>query len=78
MKDLVWELFLMVRELMPASEAATRRQQEWAARFHELEVVAERVQVVDTADHDDDDDNEPAADPHEHGVPARPRTRKKR
>jgi hypothetical protein len=60
MKDLVWELFLMVRELMPASEVATRRQQEWAARFHELEVVAERHEPVDVADHDegdgDDDD----------------------
>ena len=56
MKDLLWELFLFVRELMPPTEANTKRQQEWAARFHELEVAAERHQVVETADHDDDDD----------------------
>jgi hypothetical protein len=56
MKDLVWELFLMVRELMPASESATRRQQEWAARFHELEVAADRHEAVDVADHDEDED----------------------
>jgi hypothetical protein len=44
MKDLLWELFLMVRELEnrvgepgPTPEH-TRRQSEWAARFHELEV----------------------------------------
>jgi hypothetical protein len=78
MKDLVWELFLMVRELMPASEANFRRQQEWAARFHELEAVADRAQAVDTADHNDDDDDDDE-DPHEHGVPVRARgTRKKR
>jgi hypothetical protein len=74
MKDLVWELFLFVRELMPASETATRRQQEWAARFHELEVVAERVQVVDTADHDEEEPE----DPHEHGAPARPKSAKRK
>jgi len=78
MKDLVWELFLFVRELMPPSEANSRRQQEWAARFHELEVLADdRHEVVNTADHDDD---EPDEDPHEHGVPHRSRVpaRKKR
>ena len=77
MKDLVWELFLFVRELMPPSEANSKRQQEWAARFHELEVLADRHEPVDVADHDDDEPNE---DPHEHGVPHRSRVpaRKKR
>jgi hypothetical protein len=74
MKDLVWELFLMVRELMPASETNSRRQQEWAARFHELEVVAERAEPVDTADHDEavEDVEEPDDDtPHVRAAPKR-------
>ena len=77
MKDLLWELFLMVRELEPPTADHTRRQQEWAARFHELEVLADRHEPVDVADHDDDEPNE---DPHEHGVPHRSRVpaRKKR
>ena len=69
MKDLVGELFLMVRELMPASEGATRRQQEWAARFHELEVAAERHEPVDVADHDDDDADDDL--PHVRAAPKR-------
>jgi hypothetical protein len=59
MKDLLWELFLMVRDLAnrtgepgPTAESV-KRQQEWAARFHELE-VENRAQPVDTADHDDE------------------------
>jgi len=81
LKDLVWDLFLKVRELMPASELSTRWQQDWAAGFHGLDVAEERHQAVDTADHDDDE--EPAEgkeDPHEHGSPVRVRTgtRKKR
>jgi len=83
MKDLVWELFLFVRELMPPSEANSKRQQEWAARFHELEVLADRHEVVNTADHDEmieDEAPRPDEDPHEHGVPHRSRVpaRKKR
>ena len=80
LKDLLWELADRVRVLEnrePTAELA-RRQHDWAARFHELEVEAERHQPVDVADHNADDDDEPAADPHEHGVPVRPRTRKKR
>ena len=78
MKDLLWELFLMVRELEPPTADHTKRQQEWAARFHELEAVADRAQAVDTAGHNDDDDDDDE-DPHEHGVPVRARgTRKKR
>ena len=64
----------MVRELQPLNEANSRRQQEWSARFHELEVAADRHQVIDTADHDED---EPDEDPHEHGVPARVRAKVK-
>ena len=74
MKDLLWELFLFVRELMPPSEANTRRQQEWAARFHALDVEDVQHQAVETADHDDDDDDDDDDEPHAHGVPARPRT----
>jgi hypothetical protein len=58
MKDLLWELFLMVRDLAnrtgepgPTAESV-KRQQEWAARFHEAE-VENKVQAVDTADHDE-------------------------
>jgi len=72
-EKLIWELFEMVRELMPVTEANTRRFQEWSARFHEMEVGSEDAhQAVDTADHDED----VADDPHEHGAPER--RRKKR
>ena len=33
-RKLLWELFLMVREVMPAND---RRLAEWAQRFHERE-----------------------------------------
>lgn len=33
---LLWKLFLMVRELMPAGEVNNRRLTEWAAKFQEL------------------------------------------
>ena len=59
----------MVRELMPASELATRRQQEWAARFHELEVAADRHEPVDVADHDDDEPDDDL--PHVRAAPKR-------
>ena len=71
MKDLVWELFLFVRELMPPSEGNSKRQQEWAARFHELEVAADWHEPVDVADHDVNDD-EPDDDlPHVRAAPKR-------
>jgi len=84
---LIWELFGMVRELMPVTEGNTKRFQEWSAKFHEMEVGAaqdlsakhsdDAHQAVDTADHDADDEDD---DPHEHGVPSKPKvgTRKKR
>ena len=74
---LIWELFEMVRELMPATAANTERFQRWSAKFHEMELGGgdDQAQAVDTADHDAEDD-EPAEDPHEHGVPTR--RRKKR
>ena len=82
-RDLLWELFLMVKDLEnrtgePGPTAtSTKRQQEWAARFHEVRAENDRHQAVDVADHDDD---EPDEDPHEHGVPHRSRVpaRKKR
>jgi hypothetical protein len=70
---LIWELFEMVRELMPPTAANAERFQKWSEKFHEMEVASEDShQPVDVADADED---EPGADPHEHGVPTR---RKKR
>jgi hypothetical protein len=37
---LVWELFLLVKELMPVTAENTRRQNDWAMRFNELDVAA--------------------------------------
>ena len=82
-RDLLWELFLMVKDLEnrtgePGPTAtSTKRQQEWAARFHEVRAENDRHQAVDVADHDDDED-EVAEDPHEHGVPSKPRRHKRR
>ena len=82
-RDLLWRLFLMVKDLEnrtgePGPTAATtQRQQEWAARFHEAEAEDDRHQAVDVADHDADED-EAAEDPHEHGSPVRPRTKRRR
>ena len=78
--ELLWELSLRVRDLEnrtgepgPTAES-TRRQQEWATRFHEAAVENDRHQAVDVADHDEDEPD----DPHEHGVPARPRAKRRR
>jgi len=66
---LIWQLFEMVRELMPVTEVNTRRFTEWAAQFHQMEhPEPETVATSDT---------EPAEDPHEHGVPPRRRAAKK-
>ena len=65
---LIWELFEMVRELMPTTEANTRRFQEWSAKFHEMEHGA-GADPASAAPADEAD--EPAEDPHEHGAPPR-------
>jgi hypothetical protein len=80
-RDLLWRLFLMVRDLENRTgepgptQASIERQQEWASRFHELAIEDDRHQPVDVADHDEDEESE---DPHQHGVPHRPRTKRKR
>ena len=66
--ELIWELFEMVREVMPATAANSERFQRWSGKFHEVEADEDRHQAVDVADHD-----EVAEDPHEHGVPTRRR-----
>jgi len=53
-EKLIWELFLFVRELMPATADNTRRLAEWAAHFHEMEgggsaAVAEDAEARDEA-----------------------------
>jgi len=70
-EELIWELFEMVRELMPPTAVNAERFQRWSEKFHELEHGVEAAsedahQPVDVADHD-----EPDEDPHEHGVPSR-------
>jgi outer membrane biosynthesis protein TonB len=84
---LIWELFEMVREVMPATAQNAERFNLWAAKFHEMEhpetppvpaaePLPEPEPEVDEPDEPEPD--EPAADPHEHGVPSRPPKRKKR
>jgi hypothetical protein len=79
-RELLWELFLMVKDVVnrtgeggPTADGIAR-QQAWAAKFHEAAVENDRHQPVDVADHDEDE--EPAEDPHEHGVPTRRRKRR--
>ena len=68
-EELIWELFEMVRELMPVTAANTERFQKWSEKFHEMEGVEAPAAgpVVE--------EDEPAEDPHEHGAASR---RKKR
>lgn len=47
-EKLLWELFLMVRELMPVTADNTARQNEWARIFHELEYGATAQPRPDT------------------------------
>ena len=82
-RELLWELFLMVKDVVnrtgeggPTADGIAR-QQAWAAKFHEGAIENDRHQAVDVADHDDDED-EVAEDPHEHGVPSKPRRHKRR
>jgi hypothetical protein len=81
---LIWELFEMVRELMPATAANSERFQRWSEKFHELEIGSgsnDRHEPVDVADHDADEDEvheEVHEDPHEHGSPVRPKTQRRK
>ena len=55
---LIWELFEMVRELMPPTAGNAERFQRWSERFHEMEGV--ESPVPPSADDDEDaDDGEP-------------------
>ena len=67
---LIWELFEMVRELMPLTEANTKRFTEWSARFHEMEGAEPAPAAVEETEADDED-------MHEHGAPS-PRVKAKR
>ena len=70
-RTLLWQLFEMVKELMPASEANAKRFAEWAAAFHgKLDAptpIADRNTVAtdpqseldDLMDEPDDDDDMP-------------------
>jgi hypothetical protein len=82
MNRLLWRLFEMVKEVMPATEANAKRFAEWAAEFAERDAPTPPIAEVATANpqHEFDEimDDEPAEDPHEHGVPSRPRGRRKR
>ena len=39
MNKLVWQLFEMLREVLPVTEANTKRLAEWAAQFRALEAA---------------------------------------
>ena len=75
---LIWDLFMKLREVLPASADNSKWATEWAAVFHEMEhpdvvEAVDRVQAIDTADHDED---EPPADddvPHVRSAPKRKR-----
>ena len=86
---LIWELFLWLREVMPPTADNTRRQTEWAARFHEMEAAPggaapppeppDDDAMAQLAEEPEPAGDEVAADPHEHGVPDKPKpARKKR
>jgi hypothetical protein len=85
MKDLVWELFLMLREVMPNNEINTKRQHEWAAKFHELEtptapetLPSSAFTSVEPAIGDDDVDEPEDEHPAAHAARPKVGTRKKR
>ena len=77
-RGLLWDLFLIVRELEnrvgePGRTAEhTKRQQEWAAKFHAAAASYDPSSSPADAEHDED----PAEDPHEHGTPVRRRRRR--
>ena len=61
---LIWELFLMVKELTPVTEASTTRFTEWAKIFHEMEhpvppPVPEHEQPLNPVEEHDEVDDEP-------------------
>jgi hypothetical protein len=66
-RTLLWRLFEMVKELMPASEANAKRFAEWAAEFHQRDHEPAPVDVAtnpqpeldDLMDEPDDDDDMP-------------------
>ena len=69
-EELIWELFEMVRELMPPTAVNAERFQRWSERFHEMEGAEPAPAAVEETEADDED-------MHEHGAPS-PRVKAKR
>ena len=77
-RTLLWQLFEMVKELMPASEANAKRFAEWAAAFHGKfdapTPIADRNMATDPQPELDDLMDEPDDDddmPHVRAAPKR-------
>jgi hypothetical protein len=75
LRGLLWGMFEMVKELMPATADNTKRQQEWAAKFHEAFAQYNAPPSDDSPgeDHGDesavDDEDADAADDHSDDEP---------
>jgi hypothetical protein len=57
---LIWDLFMKVREVLPATADNSKWATEWAAIFHQMEHVVpaaepEHLPQPSADDHDDDD-----------------------
>ena len=70
---LIWELFEMVRELMPPTAGNAERFQRWSERFHEMEGV--EAPAAEPVVEDDEPAETTHEDPHEHGLPTRRKRR---
>ena len=71
---LIWQLFEMVRELMPVTAANTERFQKWSEVFHEMEHGGPETDPSRSAAPEKQaDEPEEHEDPHEHGSPTRRR-----
>ena len=81
---LIWDLFMKVREVLPATADNSQWATEWAVMFHEMErpagqeAVAPEHQIgagatASSADHDADDDGGDDDMPHVRSAPKRKR-----
>ena len=75
---LIWDLFMKVREVLPATPDNSKWATDWAVMFHEMEHPApttepEHLPQPSADDHDDDDGGGDDDVPHVRSAPKRKR-----
>ena len=74
-EKLIWELFMKLREVIPATPDNTKWATEWAAMFHEMEHPVEPEHQAQASADDDADATDDIADRPSRSTPTRTKRR---